>query len=166
MFLKSSSKMDIVETLECGCNPSKPYASKATYRAHLSTNRHRAWASDRSRLIAEKSETFADVLRRRLEAAESDKAALLARVAELETAIFGMHLKRSVSETKKKKVAAEQAWRCAECSGMLSHVFEIDHKIPLFLGGDNSEGNLQALCRECHGKKTFRDKEAFRSREA
>jgi hypothetical protein len=144
--------MEIVERLECGCNPSKTYASKATFRAHRSTNRHRAWESERSRLVAEKSETGADVLRRRLEATETENKALAARVAELERAIFGMHLKRSVSETKKKRVVSEQAWRCAECAGMLSHVFEVDHKTPLLMCGVNSESNLLALCRECHGK--------------
>ncbi len=157
--------MELVERLECGCNPSKTYASRATFRAHRTTNRHRAWESERSRLVAEKSETGADVIRRRLEAAEADNKALAARVAELEAAIFGMQLKRSVSETKKKRVASEQAWRCAVCAGMLSHVFEVDHKTPLFMGGDNSDSNLQALCRECHGKKTSLDREAFRSRE-
>ena len=156
--------MEIVESLQCGCNPSRTYASKATFRAHASSNRHRAWASDLTKLVAAKSETGADILRRRLEAAEADKAALSARVAELEEAIFDMRItRRSVSETKKKRVAAEQAWRCAGCDNTLSHVFEVDHKTPLFAGGDNSEANLQALCRECHGKKTLADREAFRN---
>jgi hypothetical protein len=50
--------------------------------------------------------------------------------------------KRSVSETKKKYVAAQQGW------------FEVDHKIRLDNGGSNSVDNLVALCRDCHGKKT------------
>lgn len=157
--------MELVERLECGCNPSRTYASRATFRAHASSNRHRAWAADRTRLGAAKTETGADILRRRLEAAEADKRALAARVAELEAAIFGMRMsRRSVSETKKKRVASEQAWRCAGCAQTLSHVFEVDHVTPLFAGGDNSERNLQALCRECHGKKTLADRESFRAR--
>ena len=155
--------MELVESLECGCNPSRPYASRATFRAHTSSNRHRAWASDRARLDAVKSETGADILRRRLEAAEAEKRALAARVAELEAAIFGLVCsRRFVSEPKKKKVAAGQAWRCAGCEETLSHVFEVDHKTPLFAGGDNSELNLQAMYRECHGKKSVSDREAFR----
>ncbi len=159
--------MELVETLQCGCNPSRTYASRATLRAHLTSNRHRAWAADRARIEAAKSETGADILRRRLDAAESDNRALVARVAELEEAIFNLRVsRRSVSETTKKRVAAEQTWRCNGCAQTLSHVFEVDHRTPLFAGGDNSEANLQALCRECHGKKTLADREAFRARGA
>lgn len=157
--------MELAERLECGCNPTMTYASRATFRAHASSKRHRAWAADRTRLDAAKTETGADILRRRLAAAEADKRTMAARIAELEAAIFSMRVsRRSVSETKKKRVAAEQAWRCAGCASTLSHVFEVDHKTPLFAGGDNSERNLQALCRECHGKKTVGDREAFLAR--
>ena len=37
--------------------------------------------------------------------------------------------KRSVSETKKKYVAANQNWKCGNCQSQLNHTFEIDHKI-------------------------------------
>ena len=33
-----------------------------------------------------------------------------------------------------------------------------DHVIPLYKGGTNDLTNLEALCRNCHGKKTFKDK--------
>ena len=62
--------------------------------------------------------------------------------------------KRSVSETKKKYVAANQEWKCGHCSNQLDHTFEIDHKIRLEYGGGNDVDNLIALCRNCHGKKT------------
>lgn len=62
--------------------------------------------------------------------------------------------KRSVSETKKKYVAANQDWKCGDCNAQLDHTFEIDHKIRLEYGGDNEVSNLIALCRNCHGKKT------------
>lgn len=62
--------------------------------------------------------------------------------------------KRSVSETKKKYVAASQDWKCGHCTAQLDHTFEIDHKIRLEYGGDNDVQNLIALCRNCHGKKT------------
>jgi HNH endonuclease len=62
--------------------------------------------------------------------------------------------KRSVSETKKKYVAARQNWRCGKCQNQLSAWFEIDHKIRLEYGGSNHVDNLVALCRECHGEKT------------
>ena len=62
--------------------------------------------------------------------------------------------KRSVSETKKKYVAANQNWTCGDCSKKLNAWFEIDHKVRLEHGGSNHIDNLVALCRECHGKKT------------
>ena len=62
--------------------------------------------------------------------------------------------KRSVSETKKKYVAANQDWKCGSCNQQLDHTFEIDHKIRLEYGGGNDVQNLIALCRNCHGRKT------------
>jgi hypothetical protein len=63
-------------------------------------------------------------------------------------------VKRSVSETKKKYVAAQQGWNCGGCKRQLPAWFEVDHKIRLDNGGSNSVDNLVALCRDCHGKKT------------
>lgn len=65
--------------------------------------------------------------------------------------------KRSVSETKKKYVAANQKWMCGGCNNQLDHTFEIDHKTRLEYGGTNDENNLIALCRNCHGQKTARE---------
>jgi hypothetical protein len=62
--------------------------------------------------------------------------------------------KRSVSETKKKFVAAQQGWKCGSCKQQLPAWFEVDHKIRLDNGGSNHVDNLVALCRDCHGKKT------------
>lgn len=62
--------------------------------------------------------------------------------------------KRCVSETKKKFVASNQNWKCASCNIQLPAWFEVDHKIRLDRGGDNHVSNLEALCRNCHGKKT------------
>jgi hypothetical protein len=62
--------------------------------------------------------------------------------------------KRSVSESKKKFVAAQQGWKCGDCQRQLPGWFEVDHKIRLEQGGSNAVDNLVALCRDCHGKKT------------
>lgn len=66
----------------------------------------------------------------------------------------GTSTKRSVSETKKKFVASQQNWRCADCQEQLTAWFEVDHKTRLEHGGTNELNNLVALCRNCHGKKT------------
>ena len=65
-----------------------------------------------------------------------------------------MKTKRSVSETKKKFVAARQGWKCGDCQEQLNAWFEVDHKVRLEYGGSNHVDNLVALCRDCHGKKT------------
>ena len=62
--------------------------------------------------------------------------------------------KRSVSETKKKYVASLQGWKCNKCNQQLSAWYEVDHKKRLEYGGTNELDNLEALCRECHGRKT------------
>jgi hypothetical protein len=62
--------------------------------------------------------------------------------------------KRSVSETKKKFVAAQQSWKCGHCERQLPAWYEVDHIVRLEHGGSNNVDNLVALCRDCHGKKT------------
>ena len=66
--------------------------------------------------------------------------------------------KRSVSETKKKFIAANQNWICKDCNKQLPAWFEVDHVIALHYGGSNEIDNLVALCRDCHGKKTAMDR--------
>lgn len=62
--------------------------------------------------------------------------------------------KRSVGETKKKFVASQQNWKCAHCQNKLEAWYDVDHKVRLEYGGSNHITNLEALCKNCHGKKT------------
>lgn len=64
-------------------------------------------------------------------------------------------VKRSVSESRKKYVASNQGWKCKKCNQILDATFEIDHVIELQYGGSNEVSNLEALCRNCHGKKSM-----------
>jgi hypothetical protein len=64
---------------------------------------------------------------------------------------------RNVSESVKKYVAANQYWKCKKCNNLLDETYEIDHIIALEDNGSNNLKNLQALCRNCHGKKTARN---------
>ena len=66
--------------------------------------------------------------------------------------------KRHLSESKKKIVASNQGWKCLSCQNILDATYEIDHITPLYKNGSNDLNNLQALCRNCHGKKTLLDK--------
>ena len=53
-----------------------------------------------------------------------------------------------------KTIASRQGWRCDSCNTLLSADFEIDHRVPLFLGGTNDMSNLTAKCRACHKMKS------------
>ncbi len=63
--------------------------------------------------------------------------------------------RRSVSETRKKYVAASQNWRCLHCTKQLTAYYEIDHVVRLEHGGSNDISNLRALCKNCHAAETF-----------
>jgi len=65
---------------------------------------------------------------------------------------------RSVSQLLKKKVAANQKWKCGHCINILDASYEVDHILALYKGGSNDEQNLVALCRNCHGKKTVNER--------
>ena len=64
---------------------------------------------------------------------------------------------RNVPESVKKYVAANQYWKCKGCKNLFDETYEIDHIVALEDNGTNDLGNLQALCRNCHGKKTARN---------
>jgi 5-methylcytosine-specific restriction endonuclease McrA len=64
---------------------------------------------------------------------------------------------RKVSDQLKKIVASQQHWNCKKCKNILDATYEVDHILALEDGGNNDINNLQALCRNCHGKKTMED---------
>ena len=59
-----------------------------------------------------------------------------------------------ISPFMKKRVAADQRWRCKVCGHTLLATYEIDHVLPTFRGGGNEKYNLQALCKTCHISKS------------
>lgn len=47
---------------------------------------------------------------------------------------------------------------CAGCRAKLpASAVDVDHKLPLYQGGDDVPSNVQVLCRPCHKRKTRRD---------
>jgi len=48
---------------------------------------------------------------------------------------------------------------CRECAklGRTCGAVEVDHILPLSLGGTNDRNNLQPICRECHERKTAKE---------
>ena len=65
--------------------------------------------------------------------------------------------KRNVSGLLKKKIAANQQWKCGLCGTVLDETYEVDHRIALYKGGTNNPDNLVALCPNCHRKKTVEE---------
>ena len=52
----------------------------------------------------------------------------------------------------RRRVLDDAGWRCALCGRYGS---EVDHVVPLRLGGDPwDDGNLQAICNQCHIAKS------------
>jgi hypothetical protein len=70
----------------------------------------------------------------------------------------GTREKRNVTGLMKKKVAADQGWKCGHCKTTLDATFEVDHIKALFNGGTNDPSNLVALCPNCHRKKTVAER--------
>lgn len=59
----------------------------------------------------------------------------------------------------KDRVAQRSDDCCVKCTRKVGGALraEFDHAIPLILGGEHRESNLQILCHECHGAKTKLD---------
>jgi 5-methylcytosine-specific restriction protein A len=47
--------------------------------------------------------------------------------------------------------------RMCEDKGLVTPGAEMDHIVPIFMGGSNDDDNLQMLCVECHLKKSADD---------
>lgn len=51
----------------------------------------------------------------------------------------------------------KQKYQCNTCKILLTPYCEIDHILALHKGGKDEIENLQALCSECHDKKTYQE---------
>ncbi|MFF4771121.1 HNH endonuclease [Streptomyces sp. NPDC001255] len=55
-------------------------------------------------------------------------------------------------------VVARGGARCERCGSLvLADVVDVDHVRALARGGEDTDGNVQVLCRPCHGVKTGED---------
>lgn len=53
----------------------------------------------------------------------------------------------------RKRIALRDEYTCRAC-GRVTYDFEIDHIVPLFEGGAESDINRQLLCLDCHKVKS------------
>ena len=70
--------------------------------------------------------------------------------------------RKRVTPHQAKSCAAEYKWRCAKCGKMLGADFQIDHIVPLHMGGEHSLSNMQPLHPQCHAKKNSEEQMAAR----
>ena len=68
------------------------------------------------------------------------------------------HKRKTFSDVTKRIIAHNQQYKCvgSVCAGhqLLPQTWEVDHIVPLHLGGSNQMSNLQLLCPNCHALKT------------
>ena len=62
--------------------------------------------------------------------------------------------RRRATPRQRLMIAHSQQWKCKSCGNLLTPDFDIDHREPLAGGGLNDMSNLQALCPNCHAKKS------------
>lgn len=74
--------------------------------------------------------------------------------------IFGEHRRISGSArvARKRSIYVRDGGHCCMCGRVVDlHDSELDHRIALQFGGDNSWKNLWTLCIECHTGKSSRE---------
>lgn len=75
--------------------------------------------------------------------------------------LFRVFVYPIIAELAKKKFFGLFGYRCFKCAS--PHSLEIDHHIPIVLGGHLVPGNLVALCSNCNNRKSDSPPEAFYS---
>ena len=65
--------------------------------------------------------------------------------------------RRAMTPKRRQTVLAKFGGCCAYPGCELTEGLEIDHTIPLEIGGRDDLDNLQPLCRSCHARKTAQD---------
>ena len=74
------------------------------------------------------------------------------------------HYQTSDWRAKRERILVRDAFVCRRCGRVVSgHEANVDHIVPLEDGGSDADGNLQTLCRSCHGVKTRREQRASRA---
>src|SRR5574337_321930 len=66
-------------------------------------------------------------------------------------------LRGRARQAQRKRIIERDKGLCQVClkNGLIRAGTEVDHKIALQNGGDNSDGNQWLLCDDCHSDKTF-----------
>ena len=85
-------------------------------------------------------------LQRKVSTADISKAS-----GQMYTRITGRTLQKI-----RERVGDRDGYRCRACGRVAPH-YEVDHIVPLHLGGAESDENRQLLCRACHSLKSKKE---------
>ncbi len=80
-----------------------------------------------------------------------------ARIDQAEKTITRTLRRQTFSTSFRLNLFLKRKGTCAACTQKIDagKAWDIDHILPLALGGTNEPHNLQVLCRPCHRSKTF-----------
>ena len=150
------------------------YKEKRSCSCGFSTLNRGAWCTHKKsceEFKSDKDETIS-ILKQQLAAkdeqiqalSDENKRLVAERCAELKEEVKLLRKRKQPqgrvnrTEFQRRTIAKRQNWICAgkDCTleGQELKEYDIDHIIPLSLGGSEEDDNLQALCPACHRKKT------------
>lgn len=73
----------------------------------------------------------------------------------VQSVLTALKTKREISKKYRWEIAYNQKYKCAVCQELLHpRAMDIDHIVELSKGGEDTIKNCQALCANCHAKKT------------
>lgn len=64
--------------------------------------------------------------------------------------------RKAMTSRRRERIIAQHGARCYCCQAE-GVPLDIDHWVPLFLGGSEDDENLRPLCQPCHRKKTAQE---------
>lgn len=87
----------------------------------------------------------------------SDRATKIAALRALTQEVVERTARKGFTPKQRQAVHQMQNGVCGGCEASLDGRFDIDHVIPLWMGGKHEPGNWLGMCQPCHKFKTARD---------
>ena len=179
MFVVMSNLYKKERTCECGYNTlyrSNFHTHKKTHCKLLRTNTETDHIVSLKKQLAIKDQQL-EAKDKQLEAKDQQLAAkdeqmkakdeqinqLIQNANKRQKSDVSTERKLKMSEPQRRIIAAKQDWKCANPDGKCRlkdgylEEYDVDHIIPLRIGGPDNPSNMQALCPACHRRKTERD---------
>ena len=97
----------------------------------------------------------------------------MGKLAQLKSRIAAVDLRRGASvavdrirgrklDRIRRRVLLRDHYTCRHCGRVSVVDMEVDHIVPLFLGGAESDENRQVLCCDCHAAKSAEEEKGRR----